>query len=277
MRNIELKGRTLRSKAQSSLSSCALVLSVVALCLSPQRTFAVDSTPRNGAAGDITADLFVPVVISSPGEVGSFFTTELTFTNRGNTIVNVDLGYTARSNGSGSGTVSVSIPPGQLVIPDAIDYLKSLGLPIPDGGSQVGTLRAHFSNLNSANDANITARTRTEVKDGGGTVVGRAGLAYPALSVSSSGGAAISRVNHGSGNLPGSTSLASPAIPGSAGLNGRANICGLRLNYGDRSNVALQNLGTAADGNITLKAYVSDGWDWELWAHSSSLRGTFSS
>lgn len=258
---IRLKGRKLQLKARSSLISCALLLSVVALYLSPQRTFAVDSTRRNASAGDITADLFVPVVISSPGEVGSFYTTELTFTNRGNTTANVDLSYTAASGG-GTGTVSVYIPPGQMVISDAIDYLKTLGLSIPDGGSQVGTLRAHFSNLNSASEVYIMARTTTAVKDGGGTVVGHAGLAYPALSLSSSGGTAISQVNKGLMDLSNGGGLASSTSQLSAGLNGLAYICGLRLNYKDRSNVAFQNLGTATDGDITLQAYVSDGWDW---------------
>lgn len=262
MTYIRLKGRKLQLKARSSLISCALLLSVVALYLSPQRTFAVDSTRRNASAGDITADLFVPVVISSPGEVGSFYATELTFTNRGNTTANVDLSYTAASGG-GTGTVSVSIPPGQMVIPDAIDYLKTLGLSIPDGGSQVGTLRAHFSNLNSASEVYIMARTTTAVKDGGGTVVGHAGLAYPALSLSSSGGAAISQVNKGLRDLSNGGGLASSTSPLSAGFNDEVvHICGLRGPVSDRHNVAFQNLGTAADGDITLQAYASDGWDW---------------
>ena len=257
MTSIRLKGRKLQSKAQCSLISCALVLSVVALCLSPQRAFAVDSTPRNAVAGGITAEQFVPVVLSSPGEVGSFYTTELTITNRGATAANVDLSYTARTNGSGSGASSIFIPPGQLIISDAIDYLKTLGLSIPDGGSQVGTLRAHFSNLNSTSEVNILARTTTAVKDSGGTVVGRAGLAYPALSLSGSGGTAISQVNKGPRNLPSGVDLARPASPLSGGFNNESVvICGLRDNVFARSNVAFQNLGNAADGSITLKTKV---------------------
>ena len=256
----QLENRILPSKTYGSRLLLTAVLVVGSMYWSPETVMAGDSTPRNGAAGGITADLFVPVVISSPGEVGSFYNTELTFTNRGNTIANVDLSYTARSNGSGSGTVSVSIPPGQLVISDAIDHLKTLGLSIPDGGSQVGTLRAHFSNLNSANEVNIMARTTTEVKDGGETVVGRAGLAYPALSLSSSGGTAISQVNKGPRNLPSSVDLASSTSQLSAGFNDEiAYICGLRNNVSDRSNVAFQNLGTAADGNITLRTSLCPG------------------
>ena len=110
-----------------------------------------------GGGGGVSTDLFVPVVLSSSGVGGSFFTTELTFTNRGTLTANVDLSYTATAGG-GSGTASTTIPPGQSVFSNAIDYLKTIGLSIPDTGSRVGTLRAHFSNLSSASDASITAR-----------------------------------------------------------------------------------------------------------------------
>jgi hypothetical protein len=255
-----LENRILPSKTYGSRLLLTAVLVVGSMYWSPETVIAGDSTPRNGVAGDITADQFVPVLVSSSGEVGSYYTTELTFTNRGATVANVDLSYTAASYTSGSGTVSVSIPPGQLVISDAIHYLKTLGLSIPDGGSQVGTLRAHFSNLSSASEVNIMARTTTEVKDGGGTAVGRAGLAYPALSLSSSGGTAISQVNKGPRNLPSSVDLASSTSQLSAGFNDEfAYICGLRDNVSDRSNVAFQNLGTAADGNITLQPRLCPG------------------
>jgi hypothetical protein len=210
-----LENAVLPSKTRGFRLLLAVFLAVGFMYWVCETVFAEDRTPRNGASNGITADVFVPVVLSSPGLVGSFYTTELTFTNRGNTTANVDLSYTA-TNGGGTGTASVSLPPGQTVIPNAIDYLKTLGLPISDSGSLLGTLRAHFSNLNSANEVNIMARTTTEVKDGGGTVVGRAGLAYPALSLSSSGGTAISQVNHVSGNLPGSINLPNSAKARSA-------------------------------------------------------------
>ena len=216
------------------------------------------STAGGGEGGDIFSDLFVPVVLSTSGDGGSFFTTELTFTNRGTLTANVDLGYTATAGG-GSGSASITIPPGQSVFSNGIDYLKSIGLSISDTGSRIGTLRAHFSNLNSASDASITARTTTEVKDSGGALIGRAGLAYPALSISSNGGATTSQVKNSPRNLPGRINLANSASLGSSGLNDSAYICGLRQNTTDRSNAAFQNLGAAGDGSITLQVTIFDG------------------
>ena len=96
-----------------------------------------------GGDGGVFSDLFVPVVLSSPGIGDSFYSTELVFTNRGSSTANVDLSYTA-SAGGGSGTVSVSIPPGQSVFSDAIDYLKTQGLSIADSGSAAGHVAGSF-------------------------------------------------------------------------------------------------------------------------------------
>ena len=104
------------------------------------------------------------------------------------------------------------------------------------------------------------ARTSTEVTDSEGTLIGRAGMAYPALSLSSSGGTTISQVNKGPRNLSSSVDLASSTSKLSAGFNDEfAYICGLRDNVSDRSNVAFLNLGTEADGNITLKPRLCPG------------------
>ncbi len=131
------------------------------------------SRPRvgggGGGGGSASSDLFVPVVLSSSGVGGSFFTTELTFTILGTSTANVDLSYTA-TNGGGTTTGSTTIPPGQSIFSNSIDYLISKGLLIPATGNRVGTLQAHISNLNSASDANIIARTTTAVKDSGGNV-----------------------------------------------------------------------------------------------------------
>jgi sugar lactone lactonase YvrE len=169
-----------------------------------------------------TGEVFVPIVLSSGGMNGSFYTSEMTLTNRGTSIATVNFTYTA-ALGSGSGTGMDTLAPGeQKIVPDAISYLRGLGVPIDSSGNQGGTLRVSFSGLASPSDGSVTVRTTTVVPEG------RAGLAYA-------------------------------GIPVSMALTGPSYICGLRQNETDSSNVAVQNVGTAVDGNITLQLTVFSG------------------
>ncbi len=172
----------------------------------------------------IGSRLFVPIVLRAQGRTpGSFFTSELTLTNRGTTTAAVAYTYTA-AFGGGSGTAVDSLESGrQRVIPDAIAYLTALGLPI-GRGSAGGTLAVDFSNLSSPSDAGVTVRVATPVEDGSG----RAGLAFPGL------------------NLDGL-------------LTGPALITGLRENRQDRSNLAVQHAGVGVDESITLRVTVYTG------------------
>ena len=173
-------------------------------------------------SGPQTEEVFVPIVLSSGGMNGSYYTSEMTLTNRGAGNATVNLTYTA-SLGSGSGTGMDTLSPGeQKIVPDAISYLRSLGVPIPSSGGQGGTLKASFSGLASPADGSVTVRTTTTVPEG------RAGLAYA--------------------GIPTSTALTDPSY-----------ICGLRQNETDRSNVAIQNVGTAEEGNITMQLTVFSG------------------
>ena len=171
--------------------------------------------------GGTSSRLFVPIVLRSQGRTaGSFFTSELTLTNRGSTIA--DIHYTYTAFGGGSGAAMDSLEPGrQRVIPDAIAHLTALGVPI-GSGSASGTLAVDFSNLSSPSDAAVTVRITTPVEEG------RAGLAFPGL------------------NPDGL-------------LTGPAFITGLRQNSQDRSNVAVQNAGVAGEGSITLRVTVYSG------------------
>ena len=168
--------------------------------------------------------LFVPIVLRSRGRTpGSFFTSELTLTNRGSNTANVEYTYTA-SIGTGSGTsVDILGAGGQMVIPDLIDYLTRRGVPI-EGDSAGGTLMVDFSNLSSPSDAAVTVRVSTPVEEGRG----RAGLAFPGLNPD--------RL-----------------------LTGPAFITGLRQNRRDRSNVAVQNAGVGGEESITLKVTIYSG------------------
>ena len=184
---------------------------------------AVSSDPFTVTTG-IRSRLFVPIVLRSQGRTaGSFFTSELTLTNRGTTTAAIRYTYTA-AFGGGSGTAVDSLEPGrQRAIPDAIAYLTSLGVPI-GSGSAGGTLAMDFSNLSSPLDAAATVRVTTPVEEGSG----RAGLAFPGL--------------------------------GPEGLlTGPAFITGLRQNRQDRSNLAVQNAAGVGDGRLTLRVTVYSG------------------
>ncbi len=179
--------------------------------------------PDSLTDGGISSRLFVPVVLRSRGLAGSFFTSELTLTNRGGTTAEIQYTYTA-SGGTVSDTAVDSLGVReQRIIPDAIAYLTSLGVPI-GSGSAAGTLAVDFSNLSSPSDAAVTVRVSTPVEEGRG----RAGLAYFGL------------------NPDGL--LTSPNL-----------ITGLRQNSQDRSNLAVQNAGDTDERDITLRVTVFSG------------------
>ena len=105
-------------------------------------------------------------------------------------------------------------------MPNAIDHLQTLGIPLPSLGNRIGTLRVEVS---GSPDVGVTVRTTTRVADG------RAGLAYP-------------------------------GIRGNEGFHDEAvYLCGLRQNAQDRSNVAVQNMGASGEGNVTLRITVFSG------------------
>ena len=164
---------------------------------------------------------FVPVILSSAGQNNSFFTSELTLTNRGTVPALLTYTYTAH-RGGGSGVASDALGPGeQRIIPNAIEFLRNRRVPIPGAGNRIGTLRVELRGFSSS-EVGVMVRTTTRVPEG------RAGLAYPAVSAE-------------------------------AGFDEPVYLCGLRQNQQDRSNVAFQNMGTAADGPITLRTTVFSG------------------
>ena len=169
-----------------------------------------------------STSLFVPIVLRSRGLTGgSFFTSEVTLANRGSSSAAIKYTYTA-SIGTGTGTAMDSLRAGrQRVIPDAISYLTSRGVPIGEGAAG-GTLRIDFSNLSSPSDAAATVRVGTPVEEG------RAGLAFPGL-------------------------------PPEGLLTGPAVIAGLRQNSQDRSNLALQNAGVSGEEGVTLRVTIFSG------------------
>ena len=166
-----------------------------------------------------TGSLFVPVILSAAGRSNSLFTSELTLTNRGEREVRLDYAYTAH-RGGGSGKTSDVLAPGmQKIETDALTYLRGLGVPIPETGNRIGTLRVE-ARLGSEVEAVV--RTTTVVPEG------RAGLAYPGLAEEE-------------------------------GFTEAVYLCGLRQNSRDRSNVAFQNMGAEEEGAITIRTTVYSG------------------
>ena len=171
-----------------------------------------------GSDSSATA-LFVPVILKAAGRNASFFTSELTLTNRGNQPARLHYTYTAHAGG-GSGAAAETLAAGrQTIVPDAIEHLRSLGVPLPESGNRIGTLRVE---VEGSLQVGVTTRTTTAVPDG------RAGLAYPGIAASD-------------------------------GFEEAVWLCGLRQNAQDRSNVAFQNLGTPEQGGITLRTTVYSG------------------
>jgi len=83
------------------------------------------------------------------GVNNSFYSSELTLANRGTVDLILELSYTA-AFGEGSGKVTDTLPAGQQrILPDAIAYLRSLGLPIQTSASSGGTLTVKATGLAS--------------------------------------------------------------------------------------------------------------------------------
>lgn len=167
------------------------------------------------------ASLFVPVVLSSSGASQSFFTTELTLTNRGGADATLTFAYVPAFGGGGGEGTDVLAAGRQRVVPDAIGYLQSLRIPLPATGNRGGTVRVSVAGA-STGEIDVTARTTTAIANG------RAGLAYPGMTHAGR-------------------------------LDGTSYLCGLRQNAQDRSNVALQNAGGPSDGDVTLRLTVFSG------------------
>ena len=170
---------------------------------------------------DETESQFIPVILSSAGRKQSFFTSELTLTNRGKEEVTLDYTYTSRDDPERrSGTASDVLSAGrQKIATNALTYLAGLGIPIPATGNQLGTLRVEAP---PGSEVRAVVRTTTIVPDG------RAGLAYP-------------------------------GVAEEEGISEPVYLCGLRQNSRDRSNVAFQNMGAPGEGAITLKTTVYSG------------------
>ena len=178
--------------------------------------------PGDSPIGMDVMTTFVPVVLDSSGRNNSHFTSELALTNRGSEAAMLNFTYTAEAGGPSDPATATDMlgPHQQRIASNAIDYLRSLDVPIPETGNRVGTLRVDVS---GSSDVSAVVRTTTPTA----VPEGSAGLAYL-------------------------------GIPEDMGFHEEVvYLCGLRDNPGDRSNVAVQNMGS--DGSITVKITAFSG------------------
>ena len=186
-------------------------------------TGAYQASEGNGAFvarlhGD--AEVFVPMVLATTESGGAAVNSELILSNRGSRPATLEFTYTA-ALGGGSGAATDDLPAGrQRIVPDAIDYLRSLGVPIPDSGSRGGSLSVRFSGLNSESEGTVTARTTRTVEGV------RSGWSYPGVST---------------------------------GFHQPVYLCGLRHAAADRSSLVVHNLGGGESGDIILRLTVVSG------------------
>ncbi len=169
------------------------------------------STKTTAVLATATARRTVPILLDVVGQGGARFSSELFLANSSATDATLTLAYTGATplGGAGTGSATVSLPAGrQLVVADALAYLRGLGLAIPLDPPQGGTLGVAFAGLSSPGAAFAGARTTAPSGNG------RAGLAYPGLAPDS---------------------VATSVL-----------LYGLRQNATDRSNLALVNAGTSA-------------------------------
>ena len=177
------------------------------------------------AAPDATK--LVPIVLDVSGLGDSRYTTELTLANRGTTAATAQLTYTPASalGASGAGSTTLTLAAGvQLVIPDAIAFLRGKGLPIPSGSNQGGTLLVAFTGLSAADAAFVSARTTTP------SGAGRAGLSYPGVDQADA-------------------------------LTQSSLVYGLRSSANDRTNLALVNANPDASVTLRVTLYAADPGD----------------
>jgi hypothetical protein len=172
-----------------------------------------------GASPQMPAYTNVPVLV----ETGAFVS-ELVLADAGAAAVTFHLTYRESLTGSGGGSADVVVAAkSQLIVPSAIAYLRSHGVPIgAAGGSYAGSLHVEVTS-GDASGTWVGARTSAPAPSGGNF-----GLFTPS------------------------------ATPGSEGQH-VASVYGLRSDAENRSNVAVVNTGGTDDGPVTLSIQAYDG------------------
>ncbi len=204
-----------------------------------ERTSAGGSFSTYGVVNDSATNdgSFIPPVVPSPGATGTItlpvlvetgeFLSELVVANRGAATARLSLSYVESLSPAGGpgGTVSLDVAAGrQEIIPDAIQFLRSLGVSIGPKGmaSYAGAVRISVTRV-EPHEVFVGARTASQSPDGG-----QFGLFTPCV------------------------------YPGREATT-EARIYGLAADEENRTNVAVLHAGPDGSGPITLRLQVLDG------------------
>lgn len=127
-----------------------------------------DSWTQLIVAGEHEVSAFLPAIVGGRG--GALYQTELTLAHSGPAAATVDLTYISAA--AGRSTVSEPIPAGhQIVIPDALAWLRERGVAIPlaPSGVEAGTLAVRFrsSEVMPAVHAGARVLSITDAGNGG--------------------------------------------------------------------------------------------------------------
>lgn len=120
-------------------------------------------------SGDHEVRGFLPAIVGGQG--GALYRTELTLAHRGPAAATVDLTYT--SGTTDRTTITEMLPAGrQMVIPDALAWLRERGIPIPPSpaGVEAGTLAVRFRSSEVMPAAHAGARVLSITGAGNGGV-----------------------------------------------------------------------------------------------------------
>ena len=105
------------------------------------------TAPSSSSNTGTGSDLFIPVILTASGASSSYYTSELTLTNRGSQTATLRYTYRAAAGG-GNGAASETLAPGrQKIVPNAIDYLRRLSVSVSSSGTRIGTLQVGFRGL----------------------------------------------------------------------------------------------------------------------------------
>ncbi len=170
--------------------------------------------------GTSLPDVSVPVVVSTSGANGVRFETELTLDNTSPTAVDLDLTYVP-SFGGGAGSTTLRLEASaQVFFPSVFDALADAGVPVPRAGDRGGSLAIR---VGGGNPASVTATARVVAVG-----AGRGGVGFAER-------------------------------PLGAGLAPTSIVGWLRETGGDRSNLAVVNLGGEREGDVVLRPTLVSG------------------
>jgi len=170
--------------------------------------------------GTSLPDVSVPVVVSTSGANGVRFETELTLDNASSTAVDLDLTWVP-SFGGGAGSTTLRLEAAaQLFFPSVLDALADAGIPVAREGDRGGSLAIR---VRRGNPASVTATARVVAVG-----AGRGGVGFAER-------------------------------PLGAGLAPTSIVGWLHEAGGDRSNLAVVNLGGEREGDVVLRVTLVSG------------------